>query len=116
MRTTEERMNAIRQRTAVLKAEQRRRKQYVLSSACAAACLLIVIGLGIQMPGLVDRLPNGEVLHTSGAASLIGSNTALGYILMGVLAFLLGVSVTLLLYRLSRKSRQETHKEDENEF
>ncbi|MEI3367100.1 MAG: hypothetical protein V8R59_16335 [Enterocloster sp.] len=46
--------------------------------------------------------------------SLIGSHAALGYIVMGLLAFLLGVCVTVLLYRLRRRNeRRSEEKEDE---
>ena len=42
-----------------------------------------------------------------GAASIFGNNSAQGYILMGTIYFLLGVCVTVLLYRLHRKNREK---------
>ena len=50
---------------------------------------------------------DGGIAHPSGTASLLGSHAALGYIIMGLLAFLLGVCVTVLLYRLHRRYERQ---------
>ena len=113
MRTNEERVRLIRRRTAERKAEARRKKQHLISGACLAACLLLVTGIGALMPGLTKGLTEEPVRHASGTASLIGSHEAVGYILMGLLAFLLGVCVTVLLYRLRRREERR-HREDTN--
>lgn len=113
MRTTDERMAQIQKRTAQLKAEREKKKQHGLDFLCAAACLVFIVGLDIGMPDFVGSLSGGGVLHTSGAASLIGDSAALGYILMGVLSFLLGVCCTVLLYRLRRRKK---HGEDSDEL
>ena len=57
----------------------------------------------------------GSIIHSSGAASMIGSHAALGYIVMGMLAFLLGVSLTVLLYRLRRRNERRSREEKEDE-
>ena len=51
--------------------------------------------------------------YTMGTASMLGHYEALGYICMGVLAFALGVCVTVLLYRLRRV---EEHKRRTREY
>ena len=72
-----------------------------------AVCLLLVIGIGALMPGLMRNTADGGIVHPSGTASLLGSHAALGYIIMGLLAFLLGVCVTVLLYRLHRRYERQ---------
>ena len=90
MRTTEERTHLIRKRTAELKRGQQRRKQRVWDCVCVAACLLLVVGLGVWMPEWLSS----PVSHSpAGTASLIGSHGALGYIVMGLLCFLLAGGV-----------------------
>lgn len=111
MRTNEERTRLIHRRTAELKREQQKKKQRGLDAVCMAACLLLVAGIGALMPELMTGVADGGVIHASGTASLVGSHAALGYILMGLLAFLLGVCVTVLLYRLRRKNERR-HRED----
>lgn len=91
MRTNEERIRLIRKRTA----ERKRRKEHVkhcaLDAACMAACLLLIVGIGMFMPTVMSEVAEGGAVHASGSASLIGSHAALGYILIALLAFLLGV-------------------------
>ena len=115
MRTNEERAGLIQKRTAEIKRERQKRKQRTLDMICIAACLLLIIGIGSFLPDWVVGIPGGEVHHASGAASLVGSHAALGYILMGLMAFLLGVFVTVLLYRLHRrnKRKQQENLDDE---
>ena len=60
-----------------------------------------------MMPGLMRGAADGSIVHPSGTASLLGSHAALGYIIMGLLAFLLGVCVTVLLYRLRRRGERQ---------
>ena len=116
MRTNEERTGLIHQRTAEIKRERQKRNQRALDMICIAACLILVVGIGSFMPGLVVGIPGGEVHHASGAASLVGSHAALGYILMGFMAFLLGVCVTVLLYRLRRRNERKQRENSDDEL
>lgn len=111
MRTNEERARLIQKRTAEIKQERRKRKQRMLDALCMAACLLLVIGIGIVMPELTAGTAGGSIVHPSETASMIGSHAALGYIIMGLLAFLLGVCVTVLLYRLRRRSERKSQED-----
>lgn len=115
MRTTEERARLIRRRTAEMRLEQQKKKQRGLDAVCMAVCLLLVGGIGALMPELMQGVADGGVSHASGVASLVGSHAALGYILMGLLAFLLGMCVTVLLYRLRRRNehKQQEDRDDE---
>lgn len=116
MRTNEERARLIHKRTAERKRERQKRKQRALDMICVAACLILVVGIGSFMPGWVAVVPGGEVRHATGAASLVGSHAALGYILMGLMAFLLGVCVTVLLYRLRRRNERKQRENEDNEL
>lgn len=114
MRTTEERARLIHKRTAELKLERQKKKQRGLDAVCVAVCLLVVAGIGTLMPNLMRGVADGGVSHASGAASLVASHAALGYILMGLMAFLLGMCVTVLLYRLRRRNEYR-HQEDRDD-
>ena len=46
-------------------------------------------------------------------ASMLGQYDALGYICMGILAFALGVCVTVLLYRMKRA---EEHRQEKKQY
>ena len=116
MRTNEERIGLIHKRTAEIKRERQKRKQRALDMICIAACLILIVGIGSFLPDWVVVIPGGEVHHASGAASLVGSHAALGYILMGLMAFLLGACVTVLLYRLHRRSERKQRENPDDEL
>ena len=116
MRTDEERARLIQKRTAEIKRERQKRKQRALDLLCIAACLILVVGIGSFLPGLTVGIPGGDIHHASGAASLVGSHAALSYILMGIMAFLLGVCVTVLLYRLHRRNERKRREKLEDEL
>ena len=116
MRTNEERIRLVQEKTAQRKRERAQRRRRALDAACMAACLLLVAGAGTLMPGLMARATGSSVAHASGAASLIGDHAALGFILMGVLAFLLGVCVTVCLHRLRRMDERRRREEGRDEL
>ena len=116
MRTNEERAGLIHKRTVEIKRERQKKKQRTLDMICIAACLILVVGIGSFMPGWAVGIPGGEVHHASGAASLVGSHAALSYILMGILAFLLGVCVTVLLHRLRRRNERKQRENSDDEL
>ena len=113
MRTNEERIRLVHEQTAARKRRAAQVRRRALDAVCMAACLLLVAGFAALMPQLMSRGTEGGVIHASGAASLIGDNAALGYILMGLLAFLLGVCVTLILLRLRRRPARRRWEDDD---
>lgn len=112
MRTTEERLYLIEQRRIEIKNVKKRQKIEML---CMAASLLFLVGAGAAMPGILAGIPEAAVGHTSGAASILGSHESLGYILMGILSFLLGMCVTMLLYQMRKKQERARRKEQQHE-
>lgn len=92
----------IYRRTRELRCKERRKKQCMFSVCGVALCLMLIIGIGSFMPGVVKQASVSNIDYTMGTASMLGHYEALGYICMGVLAFALGVCVTVLLYRLRR--------------
>ena len=116
MRTDDERARMIRKRTAEIKKERQKRNRRALDLLCVAACLILIVELGVFLSGLTLGIPGGGVRHASGAAGLVGSHAALGLILMGIAAFLLGVCVTVLLYRLHRRNEREQQENANDEL
>ena len=66
------------------------------------------------MPGIAANIQTGNYSGFETAASIFHGGAALGYIVIGLLAFLLGVCVTVLCFRLRQMNREdEQHKESE---
>ncbi len=58
------------------------------------------ICLSFAMPGISARLAEGNYGIYGAAASMFGGSAAAGYIIIGLLAFALGVLVTVLCFKL----------------
>lgn len=98
MNSTEARMRRIQKRAG----ELRRKKRRLRACALTAGCMAILIALGAAMPSISAQ----SVRQETGAASILGARESLGYILMGALAFLLGMCVTVLLYRIRQSDER----------
>ena len=108
MLTEEERLKRIYGRAKEIRQKEQRRRQRIVDTCCIAACVVLIFGLGMVLPQIAGRADDtGFNGISSGAASIFGSSTSVGYVFMGILCFLLGVFATLLLYRLHRRNKKE---------
>lgn len=106
MRNTDERVQA-----ALLGAKRIRQKRQLraITAGSVALSLCLIVVLSCTLPTLVGGTVDAGA--TSGlSASLFASAQALSYIIIGMLSFLLGISVTILCVLL-RKKQQEDHHE-----
>ena len=107
MRSHEERVAETKRRIAKMEREKRRRRNTVTMASAVAACLALLIGASLAMPGIAASIQTGDYSGFETAASIFHGGTALGYIVIGLLAFLLGVCVTVLCFRLRQMNRED---------
>ena len=107
MRSHEERVAETKRRIAKIEREKRRRRNTVTMASAVAACLALLIGASLAMPGIATRIQTGDYSGFETTASMYGGGAALGYIVIGLLAFLLGVCVTVLCFRLRQMNRED---------
>ena len=107
MRSHEERIAETKRRIAKIEQDKRRRRNTITMASAVAACLVLLIGVSIAMPGIAANLQTGDYSGFETAASIFRGGAALGYIVIGLLAFLLGVCVTVLCFRLRQMSRED---------
>ena len=115
MRSLEERVAETKRRIAARQREKRRRRNTIAMASAVAACLALLIGTSLAMPGIAANIQTGDYSGFETAASIFHGGAALGYIVIGLLAFLLGVCVTVLCFRirqLSRENAQDKEGED----
>ena len=115
MRSREERVAEAKRRIAKIEREKRLRRDRITMVSAAAACLVLLIGVSLAMPGIAANIQTGNYSGFETAASIFHGGAALGYIVIGLLAFLLGVCVTVLCFRirqLSRENAQDKESED----
>ena len=115
MRRHEERITEAKRRIAKIEREKRLRRNTITMASAVAACLALLVGASLAMPGITANIQTGDYSGFETAASIFHGGAALGYIVIGLLAFLLGVSVTVLCFRirqLSRENAQDKESED----
>ena len=107
MRSHEERVAEAKRRIANIEREKRLRRNAITMASAVAACLALLVGASLAMPGIAASIQTGEYSGFETAASIFHGGAALGYIVIGLLAFLLGVCVTVLCFRLRQMSRED---------
>ena len=101
MRTNEERITALHERAGKLSRERRRRQFAAVCAASAAVCIGLLIGLACLIPKTVEN-PTVEYAKNSLNASIFSGSNMLGFIVIVILAFLLGITVTVFCFRLKK--------------
>lgn len=112
MRNTEERVAAVRLRVKAMKRQKQVRQGRIIGLSSVAAGLLFITGLSFALPGMLSGLPGGAHTYSGTAASIFDGNRSFGYVLIGVLAFCLGVSVTMLCYRIRLRNQEDREDND----
>ena len=112
MRSHEERVAETKRRIAQIERKKRLRRNTITMASAVAACLVLLIGASLALPGLAANIQTGAYSGFETAASMYGGGAALGYIVIGLLAFLLGVCVTVLCVRLRQMSREDGQNEE----
>ena len=108
MRSHEDRVAEAKRRIAAREHTDRRRRDRRTAALAAAACLALLVGASLAMPGIAARIQVNDYAGFETAASIFRNSAALGYIVIGLLAFLLGVCVTVLCFRLRQMHREDT--------
>ena len=107
MRSHEERVVETKRRIAKIEREKRLRRNTITMASAVAACLALLIGASLAMPGIAANIQIGDYSGFETTASIFHGGAALGYIVIGLLAFLLGVCVTVLCFRLRQMNRED---------
>ena len=119
MRTNEERAALVRGRVSEIKKNRQRKrtaaKMTFTGIGAFAACLCILVGIGRIMPDIAGRFQETALAHPWGTASLLAESDALGYTIMAIFAFLLGICVTTLLYVIHRRTQRQKKESERDE-
>ena len=108
MRSHEERFAETKRRIAARQRKEQRRRGTIAMFSATAACLVLIVGVSFAMPGVVAGIRPGDYAGYETAACMYGGGAALGYIVIGLLSFLLGVCVTVLCFRLRQMNREDS--------
>ena len=102
MLTQQERIEEIHRRSAENIRRQRKVRARVIGASAFCVSLTLVIVFAFKVPVIME---NGMTGGTPGfPGSILADSPAAGFIVVGLLAFLLGVTVTLLCHCLHKWS------------
>ncbi len=111
MRSTDERILAVKVRTRELQRRSSKRRGIVFPTIATTACVAAIVGLAFLIPSALSDAP-APSSGTSGAfGSIIASGGGLGYVVIGLLAFCLGAAVTLLCVKVLEYSRENSRRD-----
>ena len=106
MRSTDEQLNEITARAAKLRKKQTLRRMITAESIACCVCLALLVRGAVVMPVFETAIRDSADAYYGG---LLLSSPSLGYVVIGVLGFLLGICITLLCVHL-HKQRTEGDK------
>lgn len=113
MRSNEERLQAVKRRASELEAKRIVRRNHFIRASALGLSLFLIIGIALFIPAVSEHAPATDYSPLGATGSIFGSGDSLGHILIAVLAFALGVAVTILFYRMSAKNREEGDGDDD---
>ena len=97
MRSIEEQLAEVNRRAETIRRRRSVRRRRLAGATAACACLAVIVGAGLVM----TRIPESTAsMGNTPFGSLIATGGAPGYVMIGLLGFLLGVAVTILCVRL----------------
>ncbi|MEG1684024.1 MAG: DUF4179 domain-containing protein [Oscillospiraceae bacterium] len=115
MRSTDERMAAVGRRTRELKQQQKLRHRSIAGLSATLGALALVVGAAFAMPGIMTRMNVSEYLGSNGMASIFSVDSRIGYVMISLLAFALGVCVTTLCLHLHQAAKKRNPHEETEE-
>lgn len=105
MRNTEDQLKEIMKRSEHIQEKKASQKSILTYGASALVCLVLMIVTGLHLPGISSAGTSG----TQGDYGSLMLNTAyMGFVAIGVLAFLLGIFLTLICMQFRRMKNRES--------
>lgn len=104
MRTTDERMAELNRRMGNEKQKKERLRYRVTVLSSFFACFALILAAALFMPRLNLSFIQSGYHYAGPAASMFYEGGALGYVLIALLSFILGICFTILCYLLRRKA------------
>ena len=111
MRTNEEMLHAAHGRVSERRRARSRRRTILVGGGAAACAVALIAPMALAMPAFQDKLVPGNV-SAAMQASILADSGALGYAVVGIVAFLLGVAVTVFCVLLRKQQNGEEDRHD----
>ena len=113
MRSTTERMKLLKKRTDEIKKRRSTARHMLTVTVCHLFCIALIAVISALICDF--SFTEFEKAPLSDTASIFTDKVFLGYAVIGFLAFLLGVSVTLLCDMLHKRRKERDTENDGND-
>lgn len=107
MRSNEERVAAVKSRVKEIERQKRQRMSRIITVSSMAACFIVIVVLSGLMPDIIHRIDAGKIQKYNVTASMFGNSATSGYIAIALIAFLLGICVTIFCTRMHHYMQME---------
>ena len=101
MRTSREMADEVWRRVDAAERIERAKKSKIYCVAIVAACFAVAIGLSVVVPSIPAN--DAATLESTAAATLFSGGAAGGYVLTGVVAFMLGAFAALFCVKMRNR-------------
>ena len=98
LRTSEERIEAMHARASEMRYETARRRSRVVTASAVFVSMAVILNLAFIMPATMEQFMSPSGIDEMKGSILSGS-PVIGYVVIGIIAFLLGAAVTLLCFK-----------------
>lgn len=102
MRSNEERVAAVKARIAEKEKQKKKHLSRAITVSSMAASIALIVVLSGIMPGMIQRFDTDRLQKYKAAASIFGNGAGSGYIMIALIAFVLGICVTVFCFRVRR--------------
>ena len=106
MRNNDERVAAVKRRIIEIEYKKKIRRNNFIAAASAVASFIIIIIMADFIPGLIGSNSLNNYSSYSTAASIFNNGAAKGYVIIAMTAFILGICVTILSYRIRQYNKK----------
>ncbi len=115
MRSSDEQLMDIKERAQHIKQKKKVQRRLLMGAVPVCAAFVLIVTAAGFLPEAEGPLPSFSGMGYGTLLSLTGN---MGYVLVFVLAFLLGICVTILCVRLSRQDHDRDRKDadDDRDF
>ena len=105
MRTSEERIQELHRRMEQTRRARDYRRVRMLAAAAGTLSVAVIVLVAVWISRIPVRIPAAGPAGT--AASIFAGQGALGYVITALLAFALGIMLTIFCYRLRKRLDEE---------
>lgn len=112
MLNDKQRLLAVEKRAEELRHKKVKRKYTMMALTALTACEVFILALAAGLSKVMDEMPHLENSTNGLAASIFAQNGWIGYAVIGLLAFTIGICFALLCMKLKKKAereRRDTH-------